>query len=183
MNIAFDLDGVLYPWHESIMTHLKAFKNLDVSFSAFWKNPHDFVSKEHLDYLLSINSIYFDSYPYAGSQEVLNKLAEEHSIFYITSRPSDCFHATKRYLSRHGFPQVENLILSDKKAHFCRLLEIDYFFEDREEYVIMLQNLCKVILIRKPWNEHLWDEFITIGSVLESAKIIEAIEEVDFQTD
>lgn len=156
MNIGFDLDGVLYPWHEAVTQYLEIYKkNLNVSYKDLWSDPYKYLSEEEWDYLASIPTVYETHVPQQKALDLLNKLDKEgHSIFYITHRwSSDVMRVTERYLSKYNFPQRNNLISTKDKGQAVRSHEIDLFVEDKPETLEELSGLCKVIGISHLWNE------------------------------
>jgi len=45
--------------------------------------------------------------------------------------------------------------------------DIDIFVEDRDKYIRALQEYTQIIVVKKLWNQHLWDEFPCINHVTE----------------
>ena len=158
MNIGFDLDGVLYRWHEALYRELALFHNLKEDYYTFWRGRyhviyddncwHNFVRWEHL---VSCQ------FPNPKHVEFLNDLSKNNNIFYITHRPEEVRFSTKLWLEKSKFPQIENLIfpeLASDKSFEIRQLELDIYCDDREGIIKSASKLCDAYLVEQPWNEN-----------------------------
>jgi uncharacterized HAD superfamily protein len=157
VNIGFDLDGVLYRWHEALYRELTLFYGLNEDYHTFWKEDYhkiydskcwyNFVRWEHL---VSCQ------FPNPEHVKFLNELAINHNIFYLTHRPDEVHFSTVQWLTKNHFPQIENLIfppLESDKSFEIRQLEIDVYCDDRENIVRTASKLCDAYLVEQPWNE------------------------------
>lgn len=172
MNIAFDLDGVLYPWQEAVFSYLSELgKTKGKSFSELWKNPYDIGDEKFWEYIASLHILYQKFIPRTAVLSLLNDISDKgHTIFYITGRPAskegkstDLRFITELYLTKYGFPQTGNLIFSKDKASRARELEIDVFVEDHPEILKTLPNVCSTIGIMRPYNTEREEELTSCG--------------------
>lgn len=168
MNIAFDLDGVLYPWHEALYNYLNLTKrSWTPTCWEFYREIDKYVSEDEVEYIRTIPTLYSCFLP---SNEMLNmlKILNEagHTIYYITSRPNDSVKTTTQiYIDKYKFPQSQNLIFSMDKTHEIRILEIDVIVEDRPENLEKFSSLCRTIGISQPWNDRKRDYLESLGVV------------------
>jgi uncharacterized HAD superfamily protein len=166
--IAFDIDGVLYPWQKAVYSYLTEQNRKIPNYSEFWKNADTILTKQELDFLLDLPMLYDKMFPEKGLVEYLQKLSDAgHTIYYITARHPVVEMTTELYLSRYKFPQTRNLIISSEKDKYARLLEIDVFVEDQYKYAEKLKDVCKVVLRKQPWNEQYQEEFACIDTIPE----------------
>jgi uncharacterized HAD superfamily protein len=165
MNIAFDLDGVLYPWHTAAYNYLKETrKDITASFRDLWAYPYANISKEDWDYLASIPLLYSIMIPTKKILEMLSGLDKEgHTIYYITNRHGDLERITRKYLDDYNFPQAFNLIHTEDKGMVVRTLEIDIIVEDKPKNLESLVGLCRTIGIEQVWNEDKRDYLESLG--------------------
>ena len=154
MNIAFDLDGVLYPWHTAVYNHLKhTQKDFNLSFNELWTPPFSYYTEEQWKYTASIPLLYGNMIPKKEILDMLNYLDKEgHTLYYVTFRPEDVQRVTIKYLDDYKFPQSSNLIFEPDKGKAARMLEIDVFIEDKSSNLEKLVSLCRTIGIAHPWN-------------------------------
>ncbi len=174
LKIGFDLDGVIYPWHELVYNYLKETIKLKASFSEFWKDPTNYVSKE-LIYSFEIDPVFMSKcYPKHDDLLLIQNLAKNFEIFYITARKPQVSVATKTWIKHHKFPYPENLIIVNKsKVEPVIENNIKIFVEDRDKYAIELRDYCEVFLIKKPWNEHIQNEFVCLNQLAELANFLD----------
>jgi uncharacterized HAD superfamily protein len=155
MNIAFDLDGVLYPWHRVIYNYIREnYKDFSATYTELWSNPYSFFTPEWWSYIASVPLMYQSAIPDKDIVDMLQKLDEEgHTIYYVTNREKELERVTRWFLETYNFPQAGNLIITKEKDHTVRTLEIDIFVEDKPTNLEMLSPLCKTLGIEHPWNE------------------------------
>ena len=105
--------------------------------------------------------------------EMLHYLTGIFDLYYVTSRIKSNWNVTKYWFKRNKIPQRENLYLNEgEKLPVILKNEIDVFVEDRVMHILELKNHTKVILVRQPWNEEIWDEVTTIDSVLQVPEVL-----------
>lgn len=166
-RVGFDLDGVLYPWHELVYYHLTKEEIIkDVSFSDFWVNVDKFISSQLL-YSFTVDPVFMSyAHPDIDDHKTIVSLAKNYEIFYITARVPEVAIATRNWIKYHKFPYPENVfVVQEKKLEEIKRNNIRYFVEDRAEYALELRDFCKVFLVKKPWNESIQHEFICINKV------------------
>lgn len=155
MNIGFDLDGVIYPWHTAVYNYLVENKQEPVpSFRELWLDPYSYLSEEKWDYLASLPTLYSVIMPRKSILDMLNELDKAgHTIYYITNREKDLHRITEKYLDDYKFPQASNLIMTKEKDKVVRTMELDVIVEDKPKNLEKLASLCRTIGIAHPWNE------------------------------
>ena len=161
MNIGFDLDGVLYRWHESLYTYLVCFEGLKLPYEVFWSDTN---TKD--GYLTKQESFYnWTRMPNLVSNQMakpshvhfLHKLAKNHTIYYITHRPEEVRLSTKRWLEKSDFPFTENLLfpdLSSDKSFEIRKYEIRLYVDDRDKIIRKISTITDAYLVKQPWNQN-----------------------------
>lgn len=166
MNLAFDIDGVLYPWHLAVYNFLDSEGKLPgVSYSDFWINSDDYFTEEYWKYIVTIPTLLETILPERRILDFLEKIdSDGHSIYYITYRTGDSIErVTERYFKRYDFPQVHNLIFSKNKRDDIVNLEIDMKVDDRYSILRDLVGTCKLFTISRPWNWKHHDDFANMG--------------------
>lgn len=169
--IGFDLDGVLYNWHDAVYTYFKIYESYRGSYNEFWKTYFHSLPKTKQDFITNIIDLYYKISPQDGVLELLNSLSKKHDIFYITSRPIESERITEKYLKDFSFPFRQNLVFSKEKDIAVRLHNVDIFFDDSISVVKSIDKSCASVLIKQPWNEDfITDDVYYLPSVL-SVKI------------
>jgi len=153
MNIGFDLDGVLYPWQEVIhqycLDHNLTTDKDPKKFWTVWAGDHEDI----LANLVLISEFYHRSAPYAGVINMLNRLKEKYTIYYITGRPEILKGDTFKYLTEWDFPDATNIYFAKNKARAIQHLEIHSYVEDRIELAMSMSLFTKTFLVTRPYNE------------------------------
>lgn len=72
--------------------------------------------------------------PFDHSVEVVNDLAEQHDIFYISNRDQGCQQATRQWLTAKGFPNAELVCTMEDKGPW--LSECQYIIDDRPRTLV-----------------------------------------------
>lgn len=125
--------------------------------------------------------------PIQGSVEAVKKLALDHELYVITSRPGFVAQESQDWLERY-FPGCfkKFIILNHRsgdakaksKAEACAENNVDIMVEDLADYANDCASVCKqVFLIEKPWNNRKavssnvvraksWDEILDLVSNL-----------------
>ena len=155
MKIGFDLDGVLYDFHTTVQDYYKIYKGIDMPKDEFWLNYFPSLSKEEQDNVLRTPMFYSTKFPLPSMMRTLYEIdSMAEVIFYITSRPKDVELTTKQYLRKHNFPKYKNVIVTDDKLPYIKLLKLTYFVDDKVE---ILDDIClatNAIQFLQPWNQH-----------------------------
>lgn len=158
-KLGFDLDGVLYPWHELVVEDMisKGSVPNDTTVREFFDYPNGFMhqcSPTMQKSIVEYPRYYIRPFLRDGAKQILSYLQEYWEIFYLTSRPHEVASATKAWIRRMGLPNKENVyVLNGGKREMVGLLGLDVFIDDRTKHVDELHDICPVILVTRPWNE------------------------------
>jgi hypothetical protein len=165
--IGWDIDGVLYPWHEIVLEHCKLEKlvDKDVNLKRFFNTiGSESIFNDVFSPILRKNIVTNPIFYERGiinpqTLILLNKLAEMAEFVYITCRPVDtCIHVTKSWIKRSKLPYSSNVyILPDGKINAVKELKCDMYIEDRVDYAKELADVTSLFLLTRPWNED-WKE-------------------------
>lgn len=170
--IGFDLDGVLYPWHESVYTFYEYEMGYTKSYKEFWEEVNLW-PKEKQEYLVSLPFLYENKVP---SESLMNFLYfcknNADDMYYITNRPEDLERITKRYFRRYDFPYPDNLFITGDKATTCRYLGVTHFLDDHAKHVKAVEGISKAYLMAKPWNVEFQEELRTVKNLKEFQEIV-----------
>ena len=170
-NIAFDLDGVLVPWHEQVHDYCVRFEHETLDLANFWKSFERIYNRIHIDNILN-NPLFIESSILdLRVVDMINRISEKNNIYYITSRPKEMDRVTRKWIKRNHLPQIENLYLTYFKELPVSVFKIDLMIEDRPENARKLNNYTRVLLVSKPWHEDTSD-LEKIGDLLDLEKII-----------
>lgn len=168
LNICIDIDGTItdpYFWLNSANTYFN--KNLTV----------DEITQYDISKAMGIpKSEYIDFYnknkfKLHGKEEnirkdakkVIQKLIEEHNIYFVTARDKDLEILTHQYLKKNCIPYDNVFVLGTTyKVDMAQKLSCDIFIEDSYENSLQLsQNGFKVLLINTNYNQMQLNENIT----------------------
>lgn len=158
-RIGFDIDGVIYPWHEIVLEAAKAEGLLEISTQSgdlFAYPEEDGLlfnwSKFARDRLVATPEHYMQPLP-RQSKDVLDKLSEHFELFYVTARSGELEYPTFRWAEENNLPQRKNLFVSNgPKAEIIIGRDIQVFIEDRPKYAEELAPFCEMIILSQPWN-------------------------------
>ncbi len=157
-RIGFDLDGVLYPWHDVVYD---LYKNTDYiggdDRKSFWK---EFLKNEGSIFVCNIlaDMSLFGKYQMNTKiKDMLNRLKKNYDIFFVSQRPNEVYIITIRWLKDVGLYE-DNLYLTDDKTVMSRILNLDYFVEDRPGNVDQLKSIVKTFIVSAPFNMDYYDE-------------------------
>lgn len=170
-NLGLDLDGVLYDWHTPVWNYHRLYKGFEGSFDEFWSG--DAQKSLPYDYLMGVDIFYSSAFPTKDVVSFLDYVKDRFNIYYITARPESVRLTTEQYFRRYNFPYVDNLIFSHDKVPVARKLGLDYMIEDSAPNVIKLSDVVFTILVARPWNRHIQNEYPTIRNLMESIKYLE----------
>ena len=162
--VGLDLDGVLYPWHESVLTHYEMYKGYTGSYTEFWGEFYKTITKDEWEFLTHVDFFYSNKLPSKKLLEFLEKVASSYEIFYISSRPGDVGLTTEQYLKRYNFPFRENLILTDDKSSIARLYKVKYFIDDQPKHLESLSKVTKVAMKLQPYNHDYVNMYTTVST-------------------
>lgn len=158
-KLGFDLDGVLYPWHEIVLEDLILTGAMPkgATVGSLFNYPngvfHTF-SPQLKDGILKNSRHYIRPFLREGAKEVLDTVMKDWEIFYITSRPHEVESPTKAWIRAMGLPYRDNVyVVNGGKRDMAELLDLDIFVDDRASHVDELHDICTVILLTRPWNK------------------------------
>jgi len=176
MNLGFDIDGVLYPFHEVAYNYCHRDLGMKLTYDEFWYNIiNDKFSKVFVDNLVNDPKHYNKFLIDPKILDLLNALSMEHTIYYVTARPKELNFTTRTWFERNKLPQLENLFITNNgdKVKYIVDHKIEVFVEDRDRNALELKDYTKVILVKKLWNESIRDQFLCVDSVLELPSVLE----------
>lgn len=181
MNLGFDLDGVLYPWHERVWRDMVQRKHISSSFTEFWDEEWLVMKDERRTLFMNyVNDplMYSSSPPYYEVDSLLKGWSKDgHKIWYVTQRADHLDYTTKSWIKRWKFPSPENLIrVAESKKLPIVTNEIDLFVEDAKRHAEELDGFTKVILVKRPYNKDIQDDFTTINNLTELPQYIKGKE-------
>lgn len=165
--LGFDLDGVLYPWHDAVYTYHQYMCGYCKSFTEFWDELATW-TKEKQDYIVSLPFLYETQVPSEKVISFLNYCKENaDEIYYITHRPTDLERITLRYFRRYDFPYPNNLFMTGDKASTCRYVGVTHFIDDHVRHVKAVNGIANAYLIAKHWNRENRGDCQTVYSLKE----------------
>ena len=162
-RIGFDLDGVLYPWHEVVFDLCLEFKYIDESMTEekFWKEWFTHEARPiFVDNILGDMSLFFKKKMSPDNVSLLNRLKKRFDIFFISQRADCAYLVTKGWLKDVNLFD-NNLYLVEDKPAMVRVLDIDYFLEDRVENVDKLKHVVNTFIVSAPFNMDYYDKDVT----------------------
>ena len=94
------------------------------------------------------------------AKKYINKLKEEHEIYFITSRSTldiiNPYDVTKEYLDKNNIKYTELLVNSLKKDEVCLKYNIDLFIDDSGKHCASVSKQgIPVLLINASYNKKL----------------------------
>ncbi len=155
LSIGFDIDGVLYSFHQAAYTEFVVYYDLKEDFYSFWTEGYKtYKSAKFWDNFVETRHIYSTQAPNKKDVEFIQALVKAgHNIYYISNRPMIVLGTTLRWLEKYNFPLSEQTIFTDDKIRVCKNFKIDLIFEDREKNIqALLDANIPVIAIRQPYN-------------------------------
>jgi uncharacterized HAD superfamily protein len=171
ISIGIDIDGVLYPWHESVYRYFCEFKNFTGTQYQFWKYFGE-LSPDTQKYFVELPFLYSDTTPHQDVLESLPLISELCNIYYITSRPVELRHQTLKFFSKHNFPFSENIYFTSDKETVIRLHNIEFFLDDMPFNIEKVSHLTKSFLFKSQHNRDRQGEFKCVGTLKEFHSII-----------
>jgi uncharacterized HAD superfamily protein len=173
MRIGLDIDGVLYPWHDSIYRHFQQFKGYEGGEVEFW-DYFRALPESTQRYYVYIDIFYLDTMPRRSTLDVVPALADLGDIYYITSRAEHLERCTRKFFDMYDLPFKENLIFTEDKATVIRLKKIDYYLDDLPRFVDQARWITDAYLLTQPHNAGQREGYETVSSLKEFyVKIVE----------
>jgi Uncharacterized conserved protein len=168
MRVGIDLDGVVYPWHETIHRYFVENKGYEKDIKEFWLKDKHLIT----DYYVTIPFLYNNTTPRKDVLEYLPKIAELGEIYYITSRHPDLWQVTKKFFQFYDLPFKENVIFDGDKATQVRLLKIDYFLDDMPKNIDSLSGITNAYLFHCVHNLEQREGYKTVANMKEFYNIL-----------
>jgi uncharacterized HAD superfamily protein len=178
MKFGWDIDGVLYNWHELVWFFYKDLYGVPNStYREFW-GP-DGWAKQHEGTISMANMVedptMYNKQPirreYLEAVNLVAKMVE--GMWYITNRPPETKTDTARWLKNNKLPYADNLIFKPgtSKAEHIDRLQIDFYAEDRPKHIAEIlpcKSLRIIYVVNQPWNQGIEDpKIVRVNSVTE----------------
>lgn len=171
MTIAFDIDDVLaefqYGWVEFNNTkygmNMKFSDINDFSYAKVMNISEEEVFKRIFEFYET--EIITRLEPVTGAIEAVKKLHSDHTLFVITSRPTEIADMTKSWLDKYYVDKFKEILFTGQisrggfdhkttKADLCKQYNVDWLVEDA---VVHAEHVAhegiNVALLEKPWNK------------------------------
>jgi len=158
----FDIDGVLYPWHELAYEWAIEALHEDISFDDFWRKG-GFVSQNEGSIFLNNmvrNPLLYNKRsipPYIVDAAWKISDIFEGKICYITSRPAGIEADTMSWVHRNKLPRPEMIFFSKNmpKDTIVKEIGVTHFVEDHHKYITQLEPIVQLYVIDMIYNEHM----------------------------
>lgn len=167
LNICIDIDGTITsPYH--FIPYLNELYNKNIT--EIECNTHDWETLYGIDMntmLVEFHENYLHSYGEAKivdyAKEIIDKLRENHNLYFVTARNEKLGDITTNWLYKNGFAEIEVYLLgSDYKIKKAKELECHIFIEDNPSNAVQLANEgMKVLLIDTNYNQGIEHNNIT----------------------
>jgi len=129
-------------------------KDIDITFEEELKRFEEFFASK---YAREIE-------PVQGAQEAVKKLAKDHKLYVITSRPEDLKEQTQEWVDRFFKDLFQKIFFTYKdytKAEVCVKEKLDLMIDDHPLYCQECAEAGITVLIPdRPWNKHVRHEKI-----------------------
>ncbi|WFA07710.1 hypothetical protein [Tissierella sp. Yu-01] len=152
LNLCIDIDGTVtepYYWIEKANDYFNTdIKPSDVSCYDIHKvlgvKDEDYINfyEEHGELL------HREAKKRNGITQVINRLAKDHFIHFVTAREKKMFNVSLEWLNRHEIPMdTLSLLGTHNKVSKAKELNCDIFIEDRYENAIQLSEAGFVVIL------------------------------------
>lgn len=134
MKVGFDIDGVLYPWHELIWLYYSKLPEYKlINESKFWNVFVPQMDEDQINEMLNLP--FYDVLPPYPDTILLIKMLQTMNadIYYISSRPVNMFNLTEDWFEKYNLPFL-NLYFTvrfSKSDVIKQLGGLDFYFEDQ----------------------------------------------------
>ncbi len=167
LNICIDIDGTITdPYH--FIPYLNELYNKNITNeecnTVFWEDLYN-VKMELM--LKEFHSRYMHAYEEAllidEAKSIINKLKEDHNLYFVTARSPHLEDVTKKWLVDNGVLDIDvHLLGSDEKIEKAKELDCNIFIEDNPSNAVNLAGEgMKVLLIETNYNKDVDHENIT----------------------
>lgn len=181
----FDIDGVLYPWHQLAYRWAIDALDMDISYEEFW-GKEGFIHKIDKEEEWAIfrsnlinNPVLYNcvSIPEAFVEAVwkINTIFDGKTC-YLTSRPMGVETSTSRLLVSNGLPNPDKLYFSrsSPKSMLVKELGITHYVEDHRKHIIDLEGKLKqLFMVEHVYNSYLETTAIRINDVTDIPALID----------
>jgi uncharacterized HAD superfamily protein len=164
-KLGMDLDGVIYPFVKAVETYCRITYGYAGTTDEFERNIDKYWKLYNLDWIVESPNIYQKFIPEKKMMALIQDLSSKYQIFYVTSRPESLLRITEKYLRDYDFPQRNNLVFTQDKDVFARLVGLTYFVEDNVENACKLAKACMSFLVKTPYNDGATGNFKVLESV------------------
>ncbi len=196
MRIAIDIDEVLVDFLGAFLEHHNRNFGTNYRREDFHAFGMHFTMTEDLETIVSRLHAFNDTdefkniLPMPDAIEAINRLAENHELVVVSSRPETIHDASREWVTQHFRGKFSSFHFSSHphvaraakqtKADLCELVKADYMIEDALDHALpCAQRGIKVLLFDTPWNQqaemtlnmtrvHSWPEIV---DVIEANKI------------
>lgn len=169
--LGFDLDGVLYNWHQAAYDYLVRFCGLiDEPYEEFLFVKSKFLSnkpKLFVENLVRLEDLYYKFPAKKEDVDTLQKLSKKYTIVYVSARPQEVDFVTRKWLEDFNFPNYKEVYLAEDKVREIRYLGCNYYVEDMSHFAVDISKVAEVFLMAKAYNKTYQQYFKTIVSVKE----------------
>lgn len=157
-TIGFDIDGVLYDFQYVLYNHLKIHHNLVQDFSDFWRMERsgDYSRQVYNDLfwhnIIRVPVLYEAMDISSHNLAILQELAKDFELIYITHRPTEIKHVTEMWFERNKLPYHYNLYFVEDKSIPILKHQCEYFIDDLVKNIKDLQKVTNAILFKREWH-------------------------------
>lgn len=165
MKVAFDIDGVLYPWTTASAqaANTRGF-HVDTGVDAHlnWNWLHGQIDEDTWQWLWRGPGLQlmFDrpELVYPGANRLLRQLSQLGALAYVTHRPSAASIYTARWVAERRVPFQSLHVLGAQPKSAVLTADTDLFIDDKTENVVEVLANHPTVLVgapRRPWNTEL----------------------------
>lgn len=170
MVISFDYDDVLASFQLGWIEFNKIHYNEHYTFEDFSVFDYRKVMGIENDEVFRRIFEFYDSgmlknlKPIEGAREVVAKLAQEHTLYVLTSRSPEIADISQHWLDEYFPHRFQKILFTGQisrdgmnhtisKADFCREYQIAYHIDDAPFHAEgIVEAGTKVVVLEKPWN-------------------------------
>jgi len=184
MNIAIDLDGVVFDFVGGFLKYFNSRYNMKIEKNWInkwdWHKCYDFsITKEQFDIAFKEFTefrMWTDLNIFPEARDALCSLAGQgNQIFYLTDRPKDARRATLKAILSNGLP-IDSIIFTSflNKADVAKQLDIKIAIDDKIETIesYYKASICSVKMNR-PYNTICRVYNGSVNNLQEFKKIVE----------
>lgn len=160
MSFGFDIDGVLYPWHDYVFEASQPYIG-NMTLEEFWNPIGGWWGRQEgtifMQNMVSNPLLYYKQNINNDIVKALHEIQEitGHSFCYITGRPKSIYLDTVKLLTRSGVPDHDMLFFTEQGESKERLIKekkCTYFVEDRPKHVLEVNKHTFVFLVDHLYN-------------------------------